>query len=78
MQGKLSVERMCALTLVSRAGFYRSFHQRQPDQEEMELRSAIQSIATEHKLRYGYRRQNSPSILPFYQHCPDHSGIQNP
>jgi len=56
MQGKLSVERMCALTLVSRAGFYRSFHQRQPDQEEMELRSAIQSIAIEHKLRYGYRR----------------------
>ncbi len=56
MQGKLSVERMCALTAVSRAGFYRSFHQREPDMEEMELRSAIQTIVIEHKLRYGYRR----------------------
>ena len=56
MQGNLSVERMCVLAMVSRAGFYRSFHQREPDLEEMELRSAIQAIAIEHKLRYGYRR----------------------
>ena len=56
MQGKLSVERMCALTTVSRAGFYRSLHEREPDMEEMELRSAIQAIVIEHKLRYGYRR----------------------
>jgi putative transposase len=57
LQGnKLTAERMCALAMVSRAGFYRSFHQRQPDLEEMELRSTIQSIAVEHKLRYGYRR----------------------
>jgi len=55
-QGKLSAERMCALAVVSRAGFYRSFQQREPDLEEMELRSAIQVIAIEHKLRYGYRR----------------------
>src|SRR5581483_6236312 len=56
MQGKLSVERMCALSAVSRAGFYRSLHQQEPDLEEMELRSAIQAIVIEHKLRYGYRR----------------------
>jgi putative transposase len=56
MQGKLSTERMCALTAVSRAGFYRSLHEREPDLEEMELRSAIQAIVIEHKLRYGYRR----------------------
>ena len=56
MQGKLSVERMCALSAVSRAGFYRSFHVREPDVEEMELRSTIQAIVIEHKLRYGYRR----------------------
>jgi putative transposase len=56
MQGNLSAERMCVLAMVSRAGFYRSFHQREPDLEEMELRSAIQAIAIEHKLRYGYRR----------------------
>jgi putative transposase len=47
---------MCVLATVSRAGFYRSFHRREPDLEEMELRSAIQTIAIEHKLRYGYRR----------------------
>jgi transposase InsO family protein len=56
MQGKLSVERMCALSAVSRAGFYRSLHQREPDLEEMELRSAIQAVVIEHRLRYGYRR----------------------
>jgi putative transposase len=56
MQGKLSVERMCSLTAVSRAGFYRSFQERDPDIEEMELRSAIQAVVIEHKLRYGYRR----------------------
>jgi transposase InsO family protein len=56
MQGKLSVERMCALSAVSRAGFYRSLHAREPDVEEMELRSAIQAIVIEHRLRYGYRR----------------------
>jgi putative transposase len=56
MQGKLSVERMCSLTAVSRAGFYRSFNEQEPDTEEMELRSAIQAIVIEHKLRYGYRR----------------------
>ena len=56
MQGNLSVERMCVLAVVSRAGFYRSLHEREPDLEEMELRSAIQAIAIEHKLRYGYRR----------------------
>ena len=56
MQGRLSIERMCVLAMVSRAGFYRSLQQRDPDVEEMELRSAIQAIAVEHRLRYGYRR----------------------
>jgi putative transposase len=56
MQGRLSIERMCVLAMVSRVGFYRSLQQRDPDVEEMELRSAIQAIAVEHRLRYGYRR----------------------
>jgi putative transposase len=56
MQGRLSVERMCGLASVSRAGFYRSLQERQPDVEEMELRSAIQAVVIEHRLRYGYRR----------------------
>src|SRR5262249_57296323 len=56
LQGVLSMERMCQLTTVSRRGFYRSLQERQPVEEEMEVRSAIQEIALEHRRRYGYRR----------------------
>jgi putative transposase len=56
MQGSLSVERMCRLAQVSRAGFYRSLKEQLPVEEEMEVRSAIQEIALEHRRRYGYRR----------------------
>jgi len=42
LQGSLSIERMCQLAEVSRAGFYRSLQEQQPQQEEMELRTAIQ------------------------------------
>jgi putative transposase len=56
LQGSLSIERMCHLAGVSRAGFYRSLQERAPVEEEMETRSAIQRIAVEHRRRYGYRR----------------------
>ena len=56
LQGNLSVERMCQLAQVSRASFYRSLQQQEPDREEMELRAAIQEIFLEHRRRYGYRR----------------------
>ena len=56
MQGSLSVQRMCQLAQVSRAGFYRSVQEHRPEQEEMEVRSAIQEIALRHRRRYGYRR----------------------
>jgi len=56
MQGNLSIERMCQLAGVSRAGFYRSLQERQPIEEDMEVRSTIQVIFAEHKRRYGYRR----------------------
>jgi putative transposase len=56
MQGKLSVERMCQLTSVSRAGFYRSLQEHEPVEEDMAVRSTIQKIFAEHKRRYGYRR----------------------
>ena len=56
MQGSLSIERMCYLAQVSRAGFYRSFRKNRPDEEEMEVRSAIQQVVIEHRRRYGYRR----------------------
>ena len=56
MQGSLSIERMCQLVGVSRAGFYRSLQEQVPVEEEMGVRSAIQQIAVEHRRRYGYRR----------------------
>jgi len=56
MQGKLSIEQMCQLAGVSRAGFYRSLLEREPVEEDMGVRSAIQQVFAEHKRRYGYRR----------------------
>jgi transposase InsO family protein len=56
LQGSLGVERMCYLAGVSRAGFYRWLQQGAPVEEELEVRSAIQQIAIEHRRRYGYRR----------------------
>ena len=56
LQGSLSIERMCQLAGVSRAGFYRSLQDRAPVEEDMEVRSVIQQIAVEHRRRYGYRR----------------------
>ena len=54
-QGSLSIERMCQLA-GGRAGFYRSLQEEMPAEEDMEVRSAIQKIAVEHRRRYGYRR----------------------
>ena len=56
LQGSLSIERMCQMVLVSRRGFYRSLQEQRPIEEGMEVRSAIQKIALEHRRRYGYRR----------------------
>jgi putative transposase len=56
LQGGLSIERMCQLVPVSRRSFYRSLKEQQPGDEELEVRSAIQQIALEHRRRYGYRR----------------------
>ena len=56
MQGALGIERMCQMAGVSRASFYRSLQERSPAEEDMEVRSAIQEIALEHRRRYGYRR----------------------
>ena len=56
LQGSLTIERMCQLAQVSRAGLYRSLQEPQAAEAEMEVRSAIQQIALEHRRRYGYRR----------------------
>ncbi len=52
----MSIERMCQLAQVSRAGLYRSLRAHQPVEEDMDVRSAIQGIAVAHRRRYGYRR----------------------
>ncbi len=52
----LSVEKMCQVAVVSRAGYYRSYAEQCPEEEEMVVRSAIQKIVVEHRRRYGYRR----------------------
>ena len=54
MQGRLSIDRMCYLAQVSRAGFYRLLAEQTPAEEEMEVRAAIQRIVVAHR-RYGYR-----------------------
>jgi transposase InsO family protein len=56
MQGSLSIERMCQLARVSRAGFYRFLREHLPREEETEVRSTIQQVALQHRHRYGYRR----------------------
>jgi transposase InsO family protein len=56
MQGSLTIEQMCQSAGVSRAGFYRWLERRDPLQRDLEVRSAIQKIFSEHKHRYGYRR----------------------
>jgi putative transposase len=52
----LSVEKMCQVAVVSRAGYYRSYAEQCPEEEEMMVRSMIQKIVVEHRGRYGYRR----------------------
>ena len=47
---------MCWLAGVSRAGYYRSLIEKHPEEEEAEVRAAIQEIALGHHRRYGYRR----------------------
>ena len=52
----LSIESMCRLGQVSRAGFYRRWQEREPAQEETQLRGEIQQIVLAHRRNYGYRR----------------------
>ena len=56
LQGSLSIERMCQLAQVSRAGFYRFLQSQAPAEEDITMRSTIQEIVLEHRQRYGYRR----------------------
>ena len=54
-QGALSIERMCALTGVSRASYYRQWRRAAPRGEQLALRDTLQRLALGHR-HYGYRR----------------------
>jgi putative transposase len=54
-QGELTVDRMCVLARVSRAGYYRHWAASAPRAEETTVRDAIQRVALENRY-YGYRR----------------------
>jgi len=54
-QGELTIERMCVLTGVSRAGYYRAWAASAPRAEETGVRDAIQRAAIANR-HYGYRR----------------------
>jgi transposase InsO family protein len=54
-QGELTVERMCALSGVNRAGYYRHWKRSAPRQEATAVRDLIQQVALENRF-YGYRR----------------------
>jgi len=56
VQGRMSVERMCQLAPVSRAGYYRSLQEHSPVEQDMAVRAAIHQVVVEHRRRYGYRR----------------------
>ncbi|WP_168247761.1 MULTISPECIES: IS3 family transposase [unclassified Mesorhizobium] len=55
LQGQISVERMCRLAGVSRAGYYRHWQATAPRTEGVSLRDAIQRLALANP-HYGYRR----------------------
>jgi len=54
-QGAPSIEHLCRLGGVSRAGFYRFGEVREPKRTEADLRDKIQKIALDNRF-YGYRR----------------------
>ena len=55
MQGSLSIRELCEAAQVSRASYYRSWKKREPKQEEVALRDAIQRLALKDR-HCGYRR----------------------
>jgi transposase InsO family protein len=55
MQGGLTIREMCEATRVSRASYYRTWRSREPKQEQVAVRDALQRLALKHR-HYGYRR----------------------
>ena len=55
MQGGLTILEMCESTRVNRAGYYRNWKKREPKEERMAVRDAIQRLALKDR-HCGYRR----------------------
>jgi transposase InsO family protein len=54
-QGEATVQRLCQLGGVSRAGYYRHFEEHAPARADADLQGAIQRLSLAHR-HYGYRR----------------------
>jgi putative transposase len=54
-QGAMTIDRLCRLAGVSRAGYYRSFQQNEPRRHDTMVRDAVQRIALASGRRHGYR-----------------------
>src|SRR5438270_11034846 len=54
-QGELTVERLCMIAQVSRAGYYRQWAAAAPREEETTVRDLVQRTVLANR-RYGYRR----------------------
>lgn len=55
-QAHRSIESLCRVAGVSRAGFYRHWQEHEPRVEETEVRAQVQQIVLTHRGNYGYRR----------------------
>ena len=53
--GGLTIRQMCETAAVSRASYYRNWRKREPKEEELALRDAIQRVALKDR-HCGYRR----------------------
>jgi transposase InsO family protein len=54
-QGAMAIDRLCRLTRVSRAGYYRFWQESTPRQHDTALRDVIQKLALANSRRRGYR-----------------------
>ena len=55
-QAHRTIESLCRIAGVSRAGFYRHWQEHEPRVEETEVRAQVQQIVLAHRGNYGYRR----------------------
>jgi putative transposase len=55
LQGEATIQRLCQLGGVSRAGYYRHFEEHAPARADADLQGAIQRLSLAHR-HYGYRR----------------------